>query len=274
MVRDTFENLNLKNAFLFGAALSDPETCKMVLEMILGRPIPDLQVHSEHSMFFSSDFRSARLDVYAADEVQVKYNLEMQNKRMELGKRSRFHQAEMDVTALKPGEDYSELQPSYVIFICTFDPFGRGLYRYTFQERCLEREFGLEDGTCKIFLNTKGKNPDEVPELLVNFLHYIENTKDKYVESVGDEQITALHSKIRELKRSREWREQYMTFEELLDDTRQEGLEQGLKSGLEQGESRMLRLIACMADSEDRDRIADLAKSPELVDEMYKKYNL
>jgi hypothetical protein len=65
-----------------------------------------------------------------------------------------------------------------------------------------------------------------------------------------------------------------MTFEELLDDTRQEGLEQGLKSGLEQGESRMLRLIACMADSEDKDRIADLAKSPELVDEMYKKYNL
>jgi hypothetical protein len=56
MVRDTFENLNLKNAFLFGAALSDPETCKMVLEMILGRPIPDLQVIVNIACFSAQTF--------------------------------------------------------------------------------------------------------------------------------------------------------------------------------------------------------------------------
>ena len=50
-----------------------------------------------------------------------------------------FHQAEMDVTSLLPGEDFSKLRTGYVIFICTFDPFGKGLYRYTFENRCFGR---------------------------------------------------------------------------------------------------------------------------------------
>jgi predicted transposase/invertase (TIGR01784 family) len=274
MARNKFENLNLSNAFLFGAALSDRETCRMILEMILGRPVPAVQVHSEHSLFYSSDFRSLRLDVYAADEVQVKYNMEMQNRKRDLAKRSRYHQAEMDATALKPGEDFSDLKPSYVIFICTFDPFGKGLYRYTFEERCLERDFGLGDGTCKIFLSTKGRNPEEVPEQLVNFLRYIENSKDSYVENVNDEQIRALHHKILELKKSREWRERYMTFGELLDDAKQDGMEEGMELGARETQARMLKLVACMKEAGEGDRVFELTESPELLEEMYQKYNL
>ena len=171
MAQKKFQDLNLKDAFLFAAALSDEETCRLILEVILGRPITKVKVHAEHSLLFSSDFRSVRLDIYADDEMQVGYNLEMQNEdEKNLPKRSRYHQAEMDVTSLKPGQDFSELKPSYVIFICTFDPFGYGLYRYTFEERCLERDFALGDETRKIFLSTKGNNDEEVPEELVNFL--------------------------------------------------------------------------------------------------------
>ena len=43
--------------------------------------------------------------------------------------RSRFYQAEMDAAALKPGEDFKRLRPSYVIFICAFDPFGEDVYK-------------------------------------------------------------------------------------------------------------------------------------------------
>lgn len=63
-----------------------------------------------------------------------------------------------NVTSLKPGEDYNDLKPNYVIFICTFDPFGKKLYRYTYENYCRETNLPLEDGTTKIFLNTKGKN--------------------------------------------------------------------------------------------------------------------
>ena len=104
----------------------------LILEMILGRPIAKIRVHAEHTILYSSDFRSVRLDIYASDEVQVEYDIEMQNEdEHNLPKRSRYYQGEMDITSLKPGQDFKSLRPCFIIFICTFDPFGKGLYRYT-----------------------------------------------------------------------------------------------------------------------------------------------
>ena len=118
MANTKFKDLNLKNAFLFAAALQDSETCRIILEIILGKDIPALRVHTEHCLLYSSDFRSIRLDVYARDEVEISYNLEMQNgEKAELPKRSRFHQAEMDVASLKPGDSFRDMKPCYVIFI-------------------------------------------------------------------------------------------------------------------------------------------------------------
>lgn len=232
-----FQELNLKSAFLFAAALEDAETCRLVLELVLGQTIPSVTVHAEHSLLYNSDFRSLRLDVYAGDEMKVEYNVEMQNENEgNLAKRSRFHQAEMDVTALKPGEDFHELRPSYVVFICTFDPFGGGLYRYTFENCCLENGILLEDGAKKIFLNTKGTNQTEVPEELVEFLRYVEESTDEVASSAEDERITRLHKRIRKLKENRSWEARYMRFEELLQQAEKAGLEKGEKAGLEKGE--------------------------------------
>lgn len=94
-----------------------------MLEIILGFKVPKASVHVEHSILISSDFRSVRLDVYASDELKVGYDIEAQNEDAgNLAKRSRYYQAEMDVSSLKPGDDFSDLRPGYVIFICTFDP--------------------------------------------------------------------------------------------------------------------------------------------------------
>lgn len=223
MVQTKFKDLNLKNAFLFAAALSDPETCQIILEMILGREIPSVRVHTEHTLMYSSELRSLRLDVYAKDEMEVGYNLEMQNNRKEeLPKRSRFHQAQMDVAALKPGDCFMDLKPSYVIFICTFDPFGRGRYCYTYEQRCVEDGFPLEDETCRIFLNTRGTNDAEVPQLLVDFLHYVEKSDDACASQAVSPQIEKLHTKIQLLKRSREWEAKYMTVDDYIRDQAEE----------------------------------------------------
>ena len=50
----------------------------------------------------------------------------------------------MDVSQLKPGEDYDTLPESYVIFICTFDPFGKGLYKYTKVKKKISTENNIE----------------------------------------------------------------------------------------------------------------------------------
>lgn len=265
MTLKKFQELDLSNAFLFAVAMQDSETCRMVLEIILQQSISKVKVQVEHSILYSSDFRSVRLDVYASDEMQVDYNLEMQNgKERNLPKRSRYYQAQMDVASLHPGDDIEELSPNYIIFICAFDPFDRGLYRYTFENRCVECGFPLEDGTVKIFLNTKGKNGEEVPEVLVNFLRYLENSTDKCAEGLKDQMIDRLHAKVTTIKESREWEGRYMTFEELLQERE--------KTGRKETQGEMLQLIRCMTEAGELDQIPRLSSDSHFLQEMYEKY--
>lgn len=231
-----WKDLNLSNAFLFSAALEDPETCKLVLELILEESVGTVNVKAERSILFSSDFRCVRLDIFASNEFNIGYNMEMQNKdEKNLPKRSRYHQAEMDLASLKPGQDFNDLKPSVILFICTFDPFQKGKYRYTFQQRCLEEDFPLGDETKRVFLSTKGKNAEEISKELLHFLEYVENSTDSYVENVQDPIITKLHEKISILKKSRELEGRYMMFEELLQRELKEGFSRGHAEGLEQG---------------------------------------
>lgn len=242
-----FKDLNLNSSFLFAAALSDPEICQLVLEIILGRTISKVNVKSENSILLSLDAKCVRLDVNARDEFSVNYDIEAQNKKeSNIVKRSRYYQAEMDVAELKPGDDYDKLPDSYVIFICTFDPFGKGLYQYTFSERCEQNGMYLGDGTHKIFLNTKGRNVEHVSQELIHFLKYFENSTDNYVSTVNDKSIRMLHSKICELKMSREWEAGYMKMTELLEETQKEGIELGIKQGERQKSLKML--YAFLAD--------------------------
>ncbi|NLY07138.1 MAG: hypothetical protein GXZ16_02850 [Spirochaetales bacterium] len=49
----------------------------------------------------------------------------------------------MDVSQLGMEESFNVLKPSFLIFICKFDPFSLGLRRYMFSQRCKE---GLHQG--------------------------------------------------------------------------------------------------------------------------------
>ena len=58
----------------------------------------------------------------------------------------------MDVDNLLRGQSYAELKESYVIFICTQDPFGKGLPVYTFRSVCGEDgSILLNDKSVKVF---------------------------------------------------------------------------------------------------------------------------
>ena len=269
-----FQDLNLSNYFLFAAAAEDEETSKLLVETLLGIGVGRAKVDVEHAFLYSSEFRSLRLDVYLSDEAEVRYNMEMENDRREaLPQRSRFHQAEMDVMSLKPGQEFSELKPVYVVFICTFDPFGRGRYRYTFENRCLEEDFALGDGAARVFLSTKGTNEADVPAELVNLLHYLENSTDEYVSRTDDAKVRKLHERVMSLKRSRTWEARYMLFEELLREREKKGREEGLAIGRE-ATARILRLVEAMTAAGESDQISRLSREPEFLTEMLEKYHL
>ena len=209
-----FQELNLNNAFLFPAALEDPETCRLVLECITEEIVGELKIKAEYTKLYNSELKCIRLDVYARDVItEVSYNLEMQNKdEYNLPLRSRYYQAQIDVTNLKPGDAYKDLKPLYVIFICNFDPFDKEFYRYTFSMQCEEGCFPLDDGVKRIFFNTAGKNKEEVPKILIDFLGYLNDSTDTYVEQDLDEKVKQIHERIKLLKQNRDVEKNYMHY--------------------------------------------------------------
>ena len=223
------QDLTIKDNFMFGAVMSIEESCIAFLEMVLSFPIEKVVVSKERSMIYHPEYKGVRLDIYAKDEKHTHYNVEMQARRQaDLGKRSRYYHSQIDVECLEKGLPYEELPNTFVIFICDFDPFGCGLYYYSFQNECQEdTRAKLCDGNKTIFLSTKGKNKEQMPQSLVKFLKFVEADLAESEEDFDDELVRQFQTSIRKIKTSREMGERYMLFEELLKEERQEGLAQG-----------------------------------------------
>ena len=231
------KELTIKDNFMFGAVMMDEENCKGLLERVLQIPIDHVEISKEKSIVYHPEYKGVRLDVYAKDENQTRYNVEMQvQKKPALGKRSRYYQSQMDMELLLAGEDYTELPNTYVIFICDFDPFGEKKYQYTFQIACRESsEVNLEDGRTIIFLSTHGKNESEVPEELVTLLQYMREDVNGSEREYHDSYVERLQKFIREVKSNREMEERFMVFEEMLRDERAEGRAEGIAEGRAEG---------------------------------------
>ena len=179
----------------------------------------------EKSIVYHPEYKGVRLDVYAKNEHNTRYNVEMQvAKKAELGKRVRYYHGQIDMELLLSGSDYTELPEVYVIFICDFDPFGKKKYRYTFTKQC-EEEPGaqLQDGCKSIFLSTRGENDREVPGELVSFLNFVKADLSESETDFEDDFVEKLQNTIRRIKSNREMEERFMIFEEMLRDERAEG---------------------------------------------------
>ena len=228
------KELTIKDNFMFGAVMMDEGTCKGLLERVLQIPIDRVEISKEKSIVYHPEYKGVRLDVYVKDEKQTRYNVEMQvEKKPALGKRSRYYQSQMDMEMLLSGEDYAELPNTYVIFICDFDPFGEGKYRYTLRMKCEESaEVKFVDGRTIVFLNTHGKNESEVPKELVTLLNYIREDVEGSEREFHDSYVERLQKFIREVKADREMEERFMIFEEMLKDERAEGRVEGCKETL------------------------------------------
>ena len=142
----------------------------------------------------------------------------------------------MDIIA--KGTDYKELPDTYVIFICDFDPFGFGKYKYTFDMICTETGEMLDDGARTIFLSTKGTNGSEVSEGLRKFLGYVAADIAASTEDFDDDYVRSLQKSVSRIKSDREMGERYMLLKELLSDERAEGINEGRTEGIAIGRVR------------------------------------
>ena len=147
-----------------------------------------------------------------------------------------FSRSNSDMELLARGDGYGSLPDAYVIFVCDFDPFNRGKYRYTFRNMCLEEQgFALQDGLTTMFLSTCGTNPAEMPEGLVSFLRYVGLSLQESTKDSEDGYVRQLQAAVRRVKASREWEARFMILQEMLQEQRDAGYAEGEARGVSKG---------------------------------------
>lgn len=227
------EYLTITNDFMFNRVMRNSEICSEFLEDILPEiKIRKLEyVETQKTIESNIDAKGVRLDVYAEDSDKV-YNIELQRvNNYDLPHRTRYYQGHIDMDLLLKGGAYGQLKDSYIIFICTFDPFGYKEYIYQFENKCKEiKDLSLNDGTFKIFLNTKGNNGKIKPELEA-LLAYFENRQTENKTSL----VQKIEKAVEEANKDKEWRREVMTLEMKIQDERKAALREGIKQGMQQG---------------------------------------
>lgn len=206
-----WEELAIKDNFLFQQVMRNKRLCMRLLSKILGIRIRDISYPQTEKVIEGAPLsKGIRLDVYVEDDTGTIYNIEMQTTGTAgddtLARRIRYYGAMIDMDVMEKGQDYEMLPKRFIIFICTFDPFGRKRSIYTFQNICREEPaLGMGDDTTNIFLCTNGRAEGIDPDI-ISFLRYVDG------KAAEGEFTQDFASAVDEIKKHVKVRRDYMTL--------------------------------------------------------------
>ena len=162
------QELPLKNDWMFGQVMRNPDICKLFLEELLGKEIDHIEyIENQKEINDSYEHHGIRLDVYLRDDAKTVYAIEMQTIReLALEKRVRFYQGSIDLHDLLKGVPYNKLSESFVIFICDFDYFRTGLAVNERVSYIKDTNAVYEDGSHVLFLNSRYTKANAGPAII------------------------------------------------------------------------------------------------------------
>ena len=169
------EDLTFADGFMFQEIMHNPEICKSVIELLLHVKLSRIEYPElEKSLQPFYMQKGVRFDVYTKDDNRC-FDVEIQNySEAEIGKRCRYYQSMLDSDQLSRGMKYSDLRESYIIFLCSTDPFGLNLPCYTFENICRENSKAkFNDKSLKVIYNFGSFTGAEDPEIQA-FLEYMQ----------------------------------------------------------------------------------------------------
>ena len=191
-----FEQLTFSDDWMFQKVLQEPEICGELVNRLLHINVdhveyPELEKVIEP--FYTT--KGIRLDVYLKDSDKV-IDIELQSYPMEaLGKRIRYYESMLNMDSLMKGQDYTKLKDSYIVFICTEDPFKNSteiacsLPCYTFRNICEENNsIELNDNSLKVIYNASAyeKAEDRKIREFLRFIHTQEPGEDDFNKRLSE----------------------------------------------------------------------------------------
>lgn len=257
-----YEELTIRDHFMFGKICLKKENSQLILRALFGREINVNDTQAEKFIKKYKDTKFVRLDLLAEEDNGTIYDAELQHKsknkerQEELPKRMRYYQGMIDTAILSSGTPYRKLPNTYIVFICTYDPFGKGLAKYTLDTNCNEIDIeGYDDGGHKIFFNTTG-NLEELTQEAQNMLEYIASGK------VSDEATRLLDEEVVIAREIEEWRSEYMLAEVHDLDVFEDGYGSGFDTAFEEGVKKCIDICKKLNQSKD-DTVTQLMEEYE-----------
>ena len=223
---EKWEQATIANNYIFYKVMHEnPDICKELLEILLEMKIDRIEIYQEKELLAEFGNKGIRMDVYARG-MDKSFDLEIQAcDTGELPERARYYQGLMDTTQLESGQDFKNLNSSYIIFICIPDIFKKGLGKYTFENLCLENpEIKLNDRAYKYFFIAR--NYDKLlNEQQKAFMKCMLSNESS---STFTEKIIRM---VKNAKLNTQWRNSFMEFERQLAYSFREGKAEGKAEG-------------------------------------------
>ena len=245
------EGMTLMNRLLFAEIIENVEFAEACLSIIMNDDhVLSVPPQAEKEIRNLEVGKYIRMDSFMQDERDNCFDLEVQKtNEYNLPRRSRHYQAMADSTLLESGEsDPNSMNNMYVIIISSFDPYGKKRFCYQFANTCeTVPGLALNDGGKRIFLNTKGKDDENVSEELKWMLRYFEETTDEIAAASGSRRIQRMNEIVKEIKASAEFdRKARARLEDLAEaraESHAEGLNEGVSVGVEKAHTEDARRL-------------------------------
>lgn len=270
--------LPLSNDFMFGEVMRRETVCKLFLEALLGKEIRHIQfIQKQTDLSDSYDYHGIRLDVYLNDNEGTVYNIEMQTtNKDDLERRIRFYQSGIDRTALEKGTYYSELAESYVIFVCSFDYYHKGLAVYERESHIRGLpDIPFDDGSHALILNSNYTTGNANAAIL-EFLTYIKENDFKVL--FASPLMKEVQKAVEAVRNDKEKEVAYMTFAQKMEDVLREGERkgklEGKLEGRQEGEAKLGLLISKLLAASRLDDATAASTDEDRRNQLYKEFGI
>lgn len=164
------QSLRLLDDDFMNKVFEDKACAEFLLQIILERTDLTVQkVHSQHNLK-NLQGRSVRLDILATDEAGRVYNIEVQRSDKGAGaKRARYNSSLIDANITEPGDNYENLNETYVIFITEHDVLKAGRPIYHIDRMIQETNALFGDGSHILYVNAQIKDNTALGQLMHDF---------------------------------------------------------------------------------------------------------
>ena len=163
----------------------DISCAELLLRIILNdEGIRVLEAHSQRGIK-NLQGRSVKLDILAVDSHNRVFNVEVQRSDRGAGaKRARYNSSLIDANVTEPGDQYEDLNETFVIFITENDVMKAGLPIYHIDRVVRETGKLFEDEEHIIYVNSQIKDETKLGRLMHDFS--CTDAKDMYNKVLAD----------------------------------------------------------------------------------------